>query len=169
MTDSYTPRRGRPSNAEIAARQVFAEEAPQDDGFVPAKSRRKRATVAGFKQRLDAPSRPGYVRRWVNDDGVRPELLNADYAYDFVLDTNARTDSAGTRVSRIVGKKPSGEPMHAYLMETPQSEYDVGVAEKEDALKPFDEAIRSGKDAAGEFSGADNTYRPGAGSSLTRS
>lgn len=162
--DSYTPRRGRPSNAEIAARESAAD---TQEAVSPA-NRRKRAPVGGFKQRLDADQRKGFVRRWVNDDGVRPELLHTDYAYDFVLEGNTRTDGQGTRVSRVVGRKPSGEPMHAYLMETPVEEFAVGVAEKEDRLKPFEEAIRSNKDAGGQFAEAE-IYRPQAGSSLKRS
>jgi len=168
MSDTYTPRRGRPTNAEVAARQGEPE-VETHDAAVASKSRRKRAPVGGFRQRLDAPKREGYIRRWVNDEGIRPELLHSNYAYDFVLDTNTRTEGAGTRVSRVVGRKPSGEPMHAYLMETPVEEFAVGVAEKEDALKPFEEAIKSGRDAGGEFGEADQVYRPGFGSSLKRS
>lgn len=173
MTDSYTPRRGRPPRvltAQQEAPQVMTEQ-PQEvssEASVPKGRRRKRADNGGYKTRLAAPQREGYHRRWVNDDGIRPQILNQDLAYDFVLD-KLSGDGPGTRVSRIVGKKASGEPMYAYLMETPIEEFRVGEAEKEDRLKPFEDAIRSNRDTTGELSQADNVYRPSAGSSLKRS
>lgn len=173
MTDSYTPRRGRPPRhltAQQEAPQVMTEQ-PQEvssEASVPKGRRRKRADNGGYKTRLSAPQREGYHRRWVNDDGIRPQILNQDLAYDFVLD-KLSGDGPGTRVSRIVGKKASGEPMYAYLMETPIEEFRVGEAEKEDRLKPFEDAIRANRDTTGELSQADNVYRPSAGSSLKRS
>jgi len=165
MTDeTYTaPRRGRPP---MSREDVTTQEAPMD--AVPPRTRRKRDPVGGFKQRLDAPQRAGYQRRWVNDDGVRPELLHTDLAYDFVIEPNTDTHGQGTRVSRVVGRKASGEPQYAYLMETPVEEYAVGVAEKEDRLKPFEEAIRSNQDTTGALKQAE-MYQPRAGSSLKRS
>lgn len=173
MTDSYTPRRGRPprvlteqQEAPQVMSQQIAEEHETD--ATPKARRRKRADAGGYKTRLSAPQREGYHRRWVNDDGIRPQILNQDLAYDFVTD-KISGDGQGTRVSRIVGKKASGEPMYAYLMETPIEEFRVGEAEKEDRLKPFEDAIRSNRDTTGELSQADNVYRPSAGSSLKRS
>lgn len=171
MTDeTYTaPRRGRPpmSREDVTTQDAAAEQVPGGSP-VAAKSRRKRDPVGGFKQRLDAPQRAGYQRRWVNDDGVRPELLHTDLAYDFVIEPNTDTHGQGTRVSRVVGRKASGEPQYAYLMETPVEEYAVGVAEKEDRLKPFEEAIRSNQDTTGALKQAE-MYQPRAGSSLKRS
>lgn len=179
MTDLYKPRgtQRRAYNrktAETQQAQVLEvapivaprEEAAEGEAVSPAR-RRKRANMGGYTLRLDAPERPGYVRRWVNDDGSgRPERLNVDLAYDFVHADDIKGDGLGRRISRVVGSKRNGEPMHAYLMETPEEEYAVGVAEKEDRLKPFEEAIRSGKDTTGELKEAE-TYRPGSGSSIS--
>lgn len=114
--------------------------AAQNGGeFTPAK-RRKRGSVGGFKKKLDAPERKGYVRRWVNDDGNRLAEMG-ELAYDFVSDTSIKSSDAGSRISRLVGTKANGEPLRAYLMETPEKEYQAGVDEKEAQLKEIDEAM----------------------------
>lgn len=167
VSDTYTPKRA------YTRREPAADAAePQDTTqAVEPTRRRQRANLGGFSQRLAVEARPGFVRRWVNDDGSgRPERLHTDLAYDFVTDSSVKSDVAGSRIARNVGRKPTGEPMLAYLMETPETEYAVGVAEKEDRLKPFEEAISSNRDTTGQLTEADNVYAPRGGrSSLKRS
>ena len=126
----------------------------------PKHNRRKRATVGGFKTRLDAPQKKGMVRRWVNDDPGRITAMH-DLGYDFA-DAETRSDDPGTRVSRNVGTHPNGAPKLAYLMETPADQYDIGVKEKEERLKPFEEAIARGEDTTGRVQDA---YAPATGRS----
>lgn len=126
----------------------------------PKHNRRKRASVGGFQTRLDAPQKKGMVMRWVNDEPGRVPKMH-DLGYDFA-ERETRSDDLGTRISRHVGTHPNGEPKVAYLMETPEKEYQIGVEEKEQRLKPFEEAIARGEDTTGKVQDA---YVPGGGKS----
>lgn len=129
--------------------------------------RRRRAQVGGFRQKLDAPQRDGYVRRWVDDSPARIMEMQ-DLGYDFAQERAAtgaqRTDGQGSRISRMGGKRDDGSPHQLVLMETPAEEYAIGVKEKEDALKPFEEALRAGADTTGRLQDA---YKPSASSSIS--
>lgn len=132
----------------------------------PKTQRRKRGTVAGFRLKLDAPQREGFVRRWVDDSPSRIAEMQ-DLGYDFVADKagtgDSRTNGLGTRISRAAGKRDNGEPHNLVLMETPIDEFEVGKAEKEERLKPFEEALRAGADTTGRLQDA---YKPRDGSSI---
>lgn len=138
--------------------QDTAQDAKAD--ATPRHNRRKRASVGGFRTRLDAPDRKGFVQRWVNDEPGRMQEMH-DLGYDFAA-RDTRTDGQGSRISRNVGTHPDGSPKLAYLMETPEKEYAIGVAEKEDRLKPFEEAIKRGDDTTGRLQDA---YTPASGRS----
>lgn len=142
-------RRGRPPiNPEAS-----------DQGEAPPK-RRRRASVGGHAMKLQAPQRKGYVRRWVNDDGNR--LAKAEeLAYDFVTDPDAQSTDVGSRISRLVGTKANGEPLRAYLMETPEEEYRAGLDEKESLNSQIDEAITRGVDSTGQLAPASEQYGEG--------
>src|SRR6478736_2295568 len=93
-------------------------------------TRRRRSAVGGHALKLDAPTRPGYVRRWFNDEGNR--LADAhELGYDPVHDPKAQSSDLGSGISRLVGTKANGEPLRAYLMETPDELHRQGLAEKE--------------------------------------
>lgn len=130
-------------------------------------TRRRRAQVGGFRQKLDAPQREGYVRRWVDDNPSRIMELQ-DLGYDFAQEKAGagaqRTDGQGSRISRMGGKRDDGSPHQLVLMETPVSEYDIGRQEKEDRLKPFEDALRAGADTTGRLQDA---YTPSEKSSIT--
>lgn len=132
-----------------------------------APARRRRAPLSAVRTRLDAPQREGYVRRWVDDNPVRIAQMH-DLGYDFVQDkadkAEARTDGVGTRVSRMGGKRDDGSPHQLVLMETPIEEFERGKAEKEEALKPFEEALKAGADTTGRLQEA---YKPRDGSSIS--
>lgn len=142
------------SNADKTA------QAQPDGAATPRHNRRQRASVGGFKTRLDAPQKKGMVMRWVNDEPGRIQDMHA-LGYDFA-ERDTRTDGQGTRVSRNVGTHPSGEPKMAFLMETPEDQYAIGVAEKEERLKPFEEAINRGEDTTGRL---EEAYTPASGRS----
>lgn len=141
-------RRGRPRlNPEPVAQDAASPDAVAPS-VKPAR-RRPRGDVNGMNMKLDAPERPGYVRRWVNDD--RGQIAKAEFlAYDFVHDTGIKKDAEGTRIARRVGTKDGGEPLYAYLMETPVEEYRAGLEDKEKPLKAVDDAILSGQPAVGQ-------------------
>jgi hypothetical protein len=144
----------------IALAQVIESGAPPagsgGEQSPPAK-RRRRANVGGFAMKLSAPPKEGQKRRWVNDDGNRIAQMR-ELGYEFVSETGIQTADPGSHVTRLVGTKANGEPLHAHLMETPDELYAEGVAEKEAANRQIDEAIAAGRDSTGRL---ENQYGHG--------
>jgi hypothetical protein len=148
-------RRGRPPSAPIALDKVIE---PVVTGPKPEPApRRRRASVGGFALKLSAPSKEGQNRRWVNDDGNRIAQMR-ELGYEFVSETGIKTADPGSHVTRLVGTKANGEPLHAHLMETPNELYAEGIAEKEAANRQIDEAISAGRDSTGRL---ENQYGHG--------
>ena len=146
--EQITPRRrGRPP--VNMAQEDATEAAPTN------LKRRRRASTGGMNLKLAVPERKGYQRRWFND--VEGRLAEAhELAYDFVNDPAIKSDSPDkTKVRRHVGTKANGQPLYAYLMETPQEEYLAGIAEKEEQHRAVDQAINEGRDPTGRVQ---NTY-----------
>lgn len=142
-------RRGRPPAAQIEATQpIDSGEAPEATG-TPTR-RRKRGSVGGMSLKLAAKARPGYQRRWFNDDNNRIAEAQ-ELAYDFVTDPSIQSSGSDSRISRLVGTKANGEPLRAFLMETPLEEYEHGQAEKEAFNRRVDEAITTGSDFTGQM------------------
>jgi hypothetical protein len=112
--------------------------------------RRKRGSVGGFHSKLDAPLRAGETRRWVNDDGNRIAECR-ELGYEFVSEKGIQTADPGSRISRLVGTKANGEPLHAYLMETPDELFAEGQSEREASCRLIDEAITAGRDSTGRM------------------
>lgn len=145
-------RRARgPNKPKVAEPVVLAnvlETPPKADEPEPRR-RRKKLGVASF--RLNAPARPGFTRRFFNDDGNRIAEAH-ELGYDLVSDTKAKTPGLGSQDSRLVGTKATGEPLRAILMETPDELYAEGLAEKEAHAAAIDQAIMSGRDSEGQMS-----------------
>lgn len=146
-------RRGRPPLHDNPTAKV-------ETGETALVGRRRRASVGGHALKLLAPEKPGFVRRWVNDSGNRIAQAE-ELAYEFVSDPSIKSTDAGSRVSRVVGTQANGEPLRAFLMETPVKEYQAGLAEKEAHNAQIDEAIRSGVDTTGQLGPATETYGQG--------
>lgn len=177
MTDqaSYTPGQPAPMAAEPIdgrSRQARALRAQQEaetaQAAVPQRQRRRRASAGGFALKLDAPPRPGYVRRFVNGNPARLQKME-ELGYTLVNDPagegSSRTDGLGTRISRKAGQDEDGAPYQTYLMETPKEEFEYGLQDREDARRPFEEAIRRSADTTGQV---ENAYKPGGGQSTIR-
>ena len=140
VNDTLAPRRrGRPP--------VEAETAAPDAPEVP--TRRRRAKIGEFAMKLGAPERPGFVRRWFNDNKNRI-AEGEELAYDFVTDKGVKSTDPSSRISRIVGSGENGEPLRSYLMETPEEFYQEGLAEKEAKNRQVDDAIAAGRDSTGQ-------------------
>lgn len=139
-----------------------AEDAPATpvEGGAQRPGRRRRASVGGHTLKLSAPVRHGYVRRWVNDDGNRIAQCE-ELAYEFVHEDGIETTDVGSRVSRLVGTKANGEPLRAYLMETPEEEFRAGLSEKEAHNRQIDDAIRQGVDPTGQLAPKSEQYGEG--------
>lgn len=138
---------------------VAAEPAQADAAPVPAGKRRRRPSNGGHSLKLSAPTRPGYTRHWFNDDGNR--LADAhELGYDHVHEAGIMATDPGTRTSRLVGTKANGEPLRAFLMETPDELFAEGLAEKEAHNRKIDDAIAAGRDSTGQMSSTE-TYGQG--------
>lgn len=156
MEDTYTPRRRRIANTvQDDHAPVVSQETISDQP-----KRRRRASVGGHALKLAAPVRQGYTRRWFNDNGNR--IADAEeLGYDYVTEAGVQSSDPGSRISRLVGTKANGEPLRAYLMETPDELYAEGVAEKEAHNRKIDEAIVAGRDSTGQMPANAETYGHG--------
>ena len=148
MTDQPRRRRGIPQTSESGATSPATGEGAAKSA--PSTARRRRKKIGEFALKLAAPQREGEKRRWVNDDGNRLAECR-ELGYEFVSETGIQTADPGSRISRLVGTKANGEPLHAYLMETPDELYAQGEAEKEAANRLIDEAITAGRDSTGRM------------------
>lgn len=141
------PRRRRGPNKPKPEAVAPTPEEKAVEAVAPSR-RRKRADVGGQHLKLAAPERKGFQRRWVNDTPGRIAMFE-ELAYTHVSEQGIKSDSPDSRVRRLVGTQAGGAPQYAYLMETPLEEYQYGVEEKEEARRPFEEAIRRGEDPLG--------------------
>lgn len=132
MSDIDSPtiasRRGRPSNAEIAARaQATAPETARRTTETQARRRRRDDMGPGARRKLHVPEGlkdREYVYRWVNDDGRRVHDLSTLDDWDTVHSPDIAagaeggngTAGLGTRIEAVVGKTDSGQPLRAVLM-----------------------------------------------------
>lgn len=135
----------------------------------PPSRRRPRASTGGFSLKLDAEPRPGFVRRFVNGDPSRilkMEQLGYTLVNDQAGDGKSRTDGQGSRITRHAGRTKEGAPMHAVLMETPEHEFNYGVADKEEARKAVEDIIRRSGDPTGQL---ENQYAPSVKSTIEHS
>jgi hypothetical protein len=158
-------RRGRPPNPAIQAQLHKQPEAPATSPAKPeaeAKSptRRRRASVGGHATKLHAPERPGFVRRWCNDQGNRIADME-DLGYSVVSDLGIETHSPGSVASRRVGIAADGSGLKAILMETPDELYAEGIAEREALHRQVDQAIVTGADPTGQMTSSDGAYGHG--------
>ena len=150
MDQTKPARRGRPP----LNREEATSEAAQ-----PV-TRRRRASVGGYAMKLAAPPKAGHTRRWFNDDNNRIATAH-ELGYDHVTERGIKTDDPSSRISRLVGTKANGEPLRAYLMETPDELYAEGVTEKEAHISKTDEAIAAGVPTDGQIGPASETYGRG--------
>jgi hypothetical protein len=121
------------------------------------KTRRDRTPFSANRKRLEVAQRPGYVRRWFNDQDDR--IARAEAAgYAFVLKgetavgdkevARGNTD-INSRTSTVVGRTAQSQPIRAYLMEIPEAWYQEDQLKKEATNQMVDDAIRAGKAGGG--------------------
>mgnify|MGYP005843642093 CR=1 FL=1 len=150
MTDNL-PKRGRPSKKppqEAMSSEQEATPSEKDKYDMAAERRRQhkqnlKRTNAIEGQRLVAPSRPGFHRRWVNDEG--PGLQNRlQRGYEFVTDDDEAIPSSdeGSRKSQIVGTGKDGQPLRAYLMEIREDFYEEDQRAREESIRKNESQIR---------------------------
>lgn len=141
------------------ARETREEEAP---------ARRKRIPLGVPRLKLNAPTRPGYVRRWVNDDAGRLDAAQQG-GYEYVLGEarpdGVATEGMGAKISRVVGTREGGAPITAYLMEIRKEWYDEDQKAKQAGVNATEEALKRGSDEHGT-PGTDGRYVPKSGISI---
>lgn len=147
-------RRGRPP----AIQDTIPVETVREEGELPSK-RRRRAKVGGAAMKLEAPSRPGFHRRWFNDATNRIAVAE-ELGYEHVSDTGLAKHSPGSRISRRVGTSSDGKGLNAFLMETPDELYAEGDAEREAIHSRVDQAIVEGA-VSGDLGPRDGAYGHG--------
>lgn len=112
--------------------------------------RKKRVPLGVPRPKLTVPKRPGYERRWVNEDSKGRLQAALEGGYTHVTDPNLKVGEDGgasstdSRVSRIVGRGEGGKPLRAFLMEIPSELFKEDQASKQGALDEVDRAIRKG-------------------------
>lgn|SRR3990167_3141180 len=110
------------------------------------KTERPKRIPVGSRKILVADERPGYHRRWVNDDGERI-LQFKDAGYAHVTNSDADISDARTqdpsKIGSSVVRKSVGDNKWAYLMEIPLEFYNEDqeakqkyVDEKEETYDP---------------------------------
>lgn len=112
--------------------------------------RSTRVPLGVARSKLSVPTRPGYVRRWVNDTEGR--LMQAEQGgYQYATDQALQIGTAdidnvnrdlGARVSRVVDKSTGQK---AYLMEIKEEFYREDQAIKAQAVAEKDRLIKTGK------------------------
>lgn len=110
----------------------------------PSGRRITRETRRGFGnqgQKLAYPERPGYHRHWFNDSPGRV-MAAEESGYTKVIDPATKKP-----VTRVVGTRPDGGPLDAYLLEIPQEWFDDDMAALEEINRSKEEAIKGGAQA----------------------
>jgi hypothetical protein len=132
---------GRPTREEAEAKRSAGREEAGRNSRVP---------LGVARAKLSVPSRPGYVRRWINDEEGR--LMNAEAGgYQFAQDASLQIGAPdvdnvnrdlGARISRVVDKS-SGKK--AYLMEIKEEHYREDQQAKAEKVAEKDRLIKTGK------------------------
>lgn len=118
-----------------------------------SKTHRARVPFSANRKRLEVDERPGYFRRWFNDqDGRIERALAAGYELVAKGDVkqvgdkdvaNGNTDM-NSMVSRVVGRTAENQPIRAFLMEIRNEWHAADMAKKEETNRLVDEAVRAG-------------------------
>ena len=108
-----------------------------------------------------------YRYRWINDHEARFMAKTREDDWDLVMNDNVKDDNAdlGNAVSQIVGTKPDGSALRAYLCRKPRKWYEDDQKEKQAELDRQLEQIRVGNDRSG---GSQADYIPAGGIRITR-
>lgn len=127
---------------------------PKPDKYAIAAAKRKKYlenkanSGAHEGQKLVAPLRPGFVRRWVNDQKGKLDRMESR-GYTCVEEGaadepfEATSDNAGSKISQRVDFV-DGEPLRAYLMEIPEEFHKQDQQEKEASILETVDAVKKG-------------------------
>jgi hypothetical protein len=136
---------GRPTREESEAKRAGREEA----------GRQSRVPLGVARAKLSVPTRPGYVRRWVNDMEGRLQMAEQG-GYQFATDQSLQIGAVdvdnvnrdlGARISRVVDRTTG---LKAYLMEIKEDFYREDQQAKAQKVAEKDRLIKTGKLDDGE-------------------
>jgi len=121
----YIPRRNVDPSVETPQVNLANPGARENRTENTAKVRRRRSSSDEFDGTIFKLGLPDYeksslyVYRWINDDGSRIIQMTKQDDWDFCsvdeFSTDFRNTGDGTKISRIVGKDSTGQPMRAFL------------------------------------------------------
>ena len=100
--------------------------------------------------------------RWINDEPSRIMAKTKEDDWDIVHNEGVKPDAVGmtTATTQVVGSKPDGTPLLAYLCRKPRRFYDEDQADKSAELDRQIEQLRRGNDRSG---GSQADYIPQSG------
>ena len=141
-----------PAPEPVAAAQEPAAPSVMAGDVEDRPSRSERVPLGTMRLKLATEDRPGFVRRWFNEEGGRIQQAKAA-GYTFVK------DEKGLPRKTIVGTAKIGGGLTAYLMEVPEEYYLEDMAAKDSVARQFDKDIRRGA-GPGTAPGDDGRYVP---------
>ncbi len=112
----------------------------------------RKRTPIGTTQRLVAPKRAGYKRRYVNDVENRIEMFKAA-GYEVVgghVETNSGQAGLDSQMGNAVHKSV-GNGTKAVLMEIKEEWYNEDQAAKQERIAESETALQSAKDKQGHY------------------
>jgi hypothetical protein len=117
-----------------------------------------------LKSRLDFDS---FKYRWINDHEARFHAKTQEDDWSLVPNDGVKEDSVdlGNAVSQIVGTKPDGSALRAYLCRKPKKWFEEDQAEKQAELDEQLTQLLRGNDRHG---GTHGDYTPNSGIRITR-
>lgn len=101
--------------------------------------RETRVESGDSELRLSAEQRPGFMRRWINDNANGRVARMRKRGWEVV------TDGDGKPMETTVGTKDEGGRLQSYLLEIPLEIYDEDQEKKQRALDEIDMAVAMGR------------------------
>lgn len=135
---------------------------------VETQQRRRRRTELGMDGhlKLDVPAhlkKAGFVERWINDTTGRLEGKTVHDDWDIVRENidPEKDNGEGTPVRRLVGVKPDGQPLYAYLCRKPEEFYREDRAKEQKSIDETEAALKRGEVKGQEALTGPHAYVPG--------
>lgn len=150
---------GQPKKVDMSDEQILKAAKKRREA-----AKKEKGPLEG--QVLFAPSRPGFVRRWVQGSEQRLDQLTKK-GYSLVKDAETEgqvlTSDLGTAKSQIVGTQKSGAARRDYLMEIPEELYLEDQKIKEQKTQQLADAHKHVEHDADELAtpeGRSKIYQP---------
>lgn len=126
----------------------------QPAGYSGTLTRRTRKPLGTTEQKLAYAPRQGFVRRWFNDMPGRVSRAVEEGGWTHVL------DAKGKNVERVVGVKPEGGALAAFLLELPEEWYREDMAAQQAAIDAKEQSMRRGQVDSKNPQDRDSHFRP---------